>query len=208
MAVAARQPLLFFVPPSVVEPVKGRKLPKFLSEAEQERLEAVAEHSGPRDLALVLCTTRAGLRCSEVCALRWKHVEDGRVQVEQGKGGKDRVIPMHARLSGALEAVRFLLQNRTQIDREGYIFAGRGPGSHLTVSGAERIMARLGRAAGLPGEKRHPHAGRHGFAVSLLEAGNDVRRIQQLLGHSSLATTMVYLDLTAEHLRSAVDSLR
>lgn len=185
--------------------MKGRKLPKFISEAEQGALEAAARQSGPRDVAFVLCMTRAGLRVSEACKLRWRDIEDGRIKVEQGKGGKDRVIPMHARLSTALESLRLLLGKRSE---EGYIFVGRTHGSRLTVRGAEYVFAELCRAAGLPAEKAHPHAGRHGFAVSLLEGGVDVRRIQQLLGHSSLATTMVYLDLTAEHLRSAIDTLR
>jgi site-specific recombinase XerD len=69
------------------------------------------------------------------------------------------------------------------------------------------LVERLGLEAGLPRELCHPHSLRHAFAVALLDAGTDVRKIQVLLGHSSLNTTMIYLELTASHLRDAIDRL-
>lgn len=182
-----------------------KRLPKFLEAGELAALIEAARGSSARDLALVLLMARAGLRVSEACGLRWGDVEEGQLWVRQGKGSKDRLVPLHFRVATALRELRNSAISRSG-SRSTPVFPGRSV-RPLTVRAAEYVIKSLGVKAGLPNEKCHPHSLRHAFAVGLLEAGVDIRSIQKLLGHSSLNTTAVYLDLTSRHLRAAVEKL-
>jgi integrase len=85
---------------------RPRHLPKFLDQAQTEQLLGAAARSSPRDSAILLSMAKAGLRVSEVCKLRWEHVGDGQLWVREGKGQKDRVLPLHWRLAAALAYLR------------------------------------------------------------------------------------------------------
>ena len=176
-------------------------LPVALDDAELDALMRVARESSPRDLALVTVMAYAGLRVSEAITLQWADVS-GRIFVRRGKGGKQRYIPLHWRARDALA-------NLHEIQGMGnsYVFSGISNNPHLSRRAASYIIERLCLAANIPKEKAHCHALRHTFAVRLLEAGADLRKIQLLLGHSSLSTTAIYLQLSTRHLQSAVDSL-
>lgn len=207
MARAARQPLLFPLPPPSLEIVgrrAGFKLPKFLDDAELRALLAVAEESSARDYALVVTMAYAGLRVSEAVCLRWAHVEGDRIFVERGKGNKQRLVPMNGRLRMALEAVRKMLENRTE--RTDYVFPGSDDG-HLGARGAERIIERLCERAHIAREKAHPHTLRHTFATRVLRSDGNILKVQRLLGHSSVATTQIYTHLVYDDLAEAVAGL-
>src|SRR3990170_39348 len=170
--------------------MKTRRLPPFLEEDELWAFLGAAQRSGARDYALMLLMSHAGLRVSEAVSVRWRDLTRDHLRVEKGKGGKERLVPMHPRLWEALDALRF-----TGLLGSGYVFGGRHRG-HVTRRAVQYLVERLGVEAGLDREKSHPHALRHTFAVRLLERGVDLRSIQMLLGHASLNTTSMYLQLT------------
>ena len=145
----------------------------------------------------------AGLRISEAVSLRPTDIDSRRmvVRVEQGKGGKDRYVMLSPRL---LETLRDYWR-RTRPAGE-WLFPGMIPGRHLSPDTPERACQKARQKAGLA-KRITPHSLRHGFAVHLLESGVDVRTIQLLLGHRSLATTARYLQVACSKVCSATSPL-
>jgi integrase/recombinase XerC len=159
--------------------------------------------AGRRDLALVELLYGAGLRVGELVSLDIDDLSlsDRLVRVS-GKGRKERIVPFGRR---AAEAVRGYLPHRAgwRGPREGDaepLFVNQR-GGRLSDRSVRRILdAAVRRTADL--HRLHPHALRHAFATHLLEAGMDLRAIQELLGHSSLATTQIYAGVDLAHLMS------
>jgi integrase/recombinase XerD len=157
--------------------------------------------AGLRDRAMLELLYGAGLRISELVALDVDDVdlEDGAVRV-LGKGGKEREVPVGRFAREAVEG--YLSRARTAFATprtRGALFLN-SRGGRLTRQSGARILEGHARAAGL---ERHVtlHSLRHSFATHLLEGGADVRVVQELLGHASVATTQVYTLVTREHLR-------
>jgi site-specific recombinase XerD len=128
-----------------------------------------------------------GLRTGELLHLRPSDIDQGRmvVRIEQGKGRKDRYVP----LSSHLLAV---LREYSKIARPSvWLFPGRDPQKPLTRVAVSKIFSKAVRAVGIA-KKVSPHSLRHAFATHLLERGTNLRVIQMLLGHRSLRTTEVY----------------
>jgi len=138
----------------------------------------------------VILTTcyAAGLRISEAIALTPPAIDSKRMvlRVEQGKGRKDRYVMLSPKL---LEILREWWRRERP---EHWLFPGDKPGCHITRSTVEAECATTKRISKIP-KPITPHSLRHAFAVHLLEGGTDVRTIQLLLGHRSLATTAKYL---------------
>ncbi len=188
-------------------PRVGRRLPRTLQrEPLEEALNALGgeDPAARRDRALLETTYSSGLRLSELVGLNWGDVDrrGGLVRV-RGKGRRERIVPLGAT---ALEAIdRY---------RESRVRAGRGPGSlaepvftgpsgrRLSGRTVQRVVARR-LAAAARGLGVSPHALRHSFATHMLDAGADLRVIQELLGHRSLATTQIYTHVSRERLRRA-----
>jgi len=161
----------------------------------------------PRDRALVELLYGAGLRVSELAQLNVRDVdlERGDVRV-LGKGGVERVVPLPREARRALDAYL------------GARFAGRKAGAplftalrrrggalrRLGVRDVRRVLRRRARAAGLT-DRVHPHRLRHSYATHLLDMGADLREIQELLGHASLATTEKYTAVSMERLAEVYD---
>lgn len=192
----------------------GRRLPKFLDAGELRMLLEAAEASGPRDLALVVLMAYAGLRVSEACRLRFGDVGERQILVRQGKGGKDRLLPVHPRVRRALEALRLFYISRSEVPHltsphiaSPYVFPGATPGLPLTTRAAEYSIEALCAAAGIPREKAHPHTLRHTFATNLLRKTGNLILVQRSLGHSSVSTTQVYTHLVFDDLEEAVGQL-
>jgi integrase/recombinase XerD len=145
-----------------------------------------------------------GMRVSELVGLRSEmiNLQDGWVRV-LGKGSKERLIPIHKRAAGLLG--RYLLvRNRRFPERpEPEAFVGRS-GKRLSRIQFWRDLAALAKAAGLR-RAVHPHLLRHTFATHLLQGGADLRSVQELLGHASLATTQIYTHLDPSELQKAHD---
>ncbi len=156
--------------------------------------------TGPRDRALLETLYATGVRVAELAGLDVGDVDlrEGGVRV-LGKGGKERVVPLGRQAIGALES--YLGPRR---DGQGPVFRNRR-GGRLTVRSIHRIVGARARTAGLAGRVT-PHTMRHTFATHLLDAGADLRLIQELLGHARLATTQKYTHVSADRLMKVYDA--
>jgi integrase/recombinase XerD len=188
----------------VVRPRLPRPLPHPLGVDEVGRLVEAPDLSTPsglRDRAVLELLYGAGIRVSELTGLDVDDLDlnDGFVRV-LGKGGKERDVPMGRHAQAALGA--YLTRARPVLAgprTRGAAFLN-ARGGRLTRQSCAALVARYATRAGLA---RHvsPHDLRHSFATHLLEGGADVRVVQELLGHASVATTQIYTLVTKEHLR-------
>ncbi|MEZ5972526.1 MAG: tyrosine recombinase XerC [Hyphomonadaceae bacterium] len=186
-------------------PKLKRSLPRPVSEGAARNLiaEAIAsgsdEWQGVRDAALLTLLYAAGLRISEALALTGADLPLPDVLRVQGKGGKQRVVPL---LSQAREAVaRYVDMCPYSIDGDGPLFRAARGGA-FSPRMAQALMERLRIGLGLPASAT-PHALRHAFATHLLANGADLRAIQDLLGHESLSTTQTYTSVEAQKILQA-----
>jgi len=189
-------------------PKAGRPLPKALSvEATQQLLDNKAEGvAGVRDRAMFELLYSSGLRRAELVALDAK---DGRLDLKEGevtvtgKGAKTRTVPVGAKARQALQA---WLEVRNQLahPNEKALFVGeRGRRISPTVVGAR--LAAWGRASGVT-ERVHPHMLRHSFATHVLQSSQDLRAVQEMLGHASISTTQIYTHLDFQALAKVYDA--
>jgi site-specific recombinase XerD len=182
-----------------------QKLPQILSREEIERLLAATRRF--KDRVLLMTTYAAGLRVSEVCALKVTDIDSDRmtIRVEQGKGAKDRYSLLSARLLKDL-------RKYWEIDRPAvWLFpAPRMPHRPMNSRTAQRIFYRARDRAKIT-KRGGIHALRHAFATHLLEDGTDVHTIQRLMGHGDIQTTMRYFHLAQQRITattSPLESLR
>jgi site-specific recombinase XerD len=175
---------------------RPRKLPTVLAPDEVTRLFDAAPND--RDRMLLRTDYALGLRISELVALRLDDIDAARglVSVRQGKGAKDRLVPLSPRLLEELRGYWRRYRPRP------WLFAGDRPGGHLSVGGVQRIVRRVVQRAGL-GKAVSLHTLRHSYATHLLEAGCDLLTIQRLLGHKDLKTTARYLHVSSQQLGRA-----
>jgi integrase/recombinase XerD len=180
----------------------SRKLPRVLSPEDVTRLLEAAPGPGLKYKAALSVAYGAGLRRSEVVALRISDIESKRmlIRVEQGKGRKDR----HAMLSPRLLTI--LRAWWQQCRSRGWLFPGQDPLLPITDRQFNRACHAAADAAGL-GSWVSPHTLRHSFGTHLMESGLDVRIIQVLLGHSKLETTARYTHVATNILRTVVSPL-
>lgn len=186
-------------------PRKERNQPEVVDRyAIEELLESFPKTpAGSRDLALVELLYGAGLRVGELVALDMDDVSHtDRLLRVKGKGRKERIVPFGrcaAEAVGAYLPHRSRWRRQTKGDDDPLFVNQRG--GRLSDRSVRRILDQaVQRTANL--HQLHPHALRHAFATHLLEAGMDLRAIQELLGHSSLATTQIYTGVDLAHLMS------
>ena len=161
---------------------------------------APASAQAPRDRAILELLYATGIRVSELCGLDLDDLDFGRGTVRiMGKGSKERVVPVG---ENALAVVKAYLEGRSR--DAGPIFQNHR-GGRLTARSVQRIVGAWARAAGLS-RRISPHTLRHTFATHLLDAGADLRFIQDLLGHSRLTTTQKYTHVSADHLMKVYDA--
>lgn len=185
-----------------------RDVPRSLEIDEVERLLAVPDASplGLRDRAAMELLYGAGLRVSELVGLRLQDLDlvERLVRVT-GKGSKQRIVPTG---SVAAEAMtRYLARGRAFLGRTqlpGALILNAN-GGRLTRQGAFELVRRNARTAGLPPHVG-PHTLRHAFATHLVAGGCDLRTVQELLGHSRIATTQIYTHLAGTHLRETFEA--
>jgi integrase/recombinase XerC len=182
-----------------------KTLPAFLWEGEMADFADLPDTAGIlwplRDKALILAMYSAGLRISELAALSLKSLDrdldGGRVM---GKGGKERHILFSPEGREAIAAYLPARQARIKAERPtDRLFVNRR-GGPLSVAGIRWIIARYADRSGLQ-KNVHPHALRHSFATHLVNAGCDVRIVQEILGHASLSTTQRYTHVDMERLK-------
>ncbi len=180
-------------------------LPQPLSQIDMAKL--VAAPAGEtalkiRDRALLELLYACGLRIAEACSVRLENLdEEGGVIRVTGKGNKTRLIPVGR---AALEALKFYLSNA----RPKLVSSKSGGEIFLSVRGHALTPARIwqlvrhyAKIAGIE-ESIHPHQLRHSFATHLLAGGADLRIIQEMLGHASIATTQIYTQVDRSQLKS------
>jgi integrase/recombinase XerC len=186
-------------------PKAARKLPSALSPDEAVRLVEIHgdDPLAVRDRALFELAYSSGLRLAELAGLNADRVDlaTGEVRV-WGKGAKERIVPVGA---AALAAVRAWLPVRAGMANAdpGALFVGRS-GKRITPRSIERRLADWALRQGLS-RHVHPHMLRHSFASHLLQSSGDLRAVQEMLGHASIASTQVYTHLDFQYLAKAYD---
>lgn len=189
-------------------PKLPRELPHVLSENEMAQfLDGIVAvgFAGSRDRALFELLYSSGMRVSEITGLDLQDVPRGARHVKvRGKGNKERLCPIGTVAAGFLDAYRELRAQAAELPPRGP--RARRPfflnqrGTRLTVRGVrfllDRQLSRLGSA-----RRFSPHALRHSFATHLLNNGADLRTVQELLGHQTIATTQIYTSTSLEKLR-------
>ncbi len=185
------------------------RLPGYLPIDESEallRASVPATPAGARDRAILELLYATGVRVAELAGLDVGDVDLREAMVRVlGKGGKERVVPMGQKAVAALRA--YLGQGGAEDGPErsaGALFLNRR-GGRLTPRSVRRIVRARARAAGLS-RRTSPHTLRHTFATHLLDAGADLRLIQELLGHARLGTTQKYTHVSAERLMKVYDA--
>lgn len=201
-------------PAAAVKPPKSpRSLPKAIT---VEQVEKLLASSGPdpadeaaiaadpvrvRDRAMLELLYATGARISELINLDLDDLVDPTLVRLFGKGSKERIVPVGGYAQRALQA--YLVRTRPSLVGQGKgtpaLFLNQR-GGRLSRQSAWAIISEAARVAELPGEIS-PHTLRHSFATHLLEGGADVRVVQELLGHSSVATTQIYTLVTVDKLR-------
>ena len=198
-------------------PKRHRTLPGSLGEAEVDRLLAAAETRARseaerrRDVCLMQLLYATGLRVSELVSLPVAAVRgDPRMILIRGKGGRERMVPLSP---PAREALAAWLRARDDAEaaavragrpRSPFLFPARGRLGHMTRERFFLLVKDLARGAGLDPAAISPHTLRHAFATHLLAHGADLRVIQTLLGHASIATTEIYTHVIEARLRELV----
>jgi len=187
----------------VVRPRLPRRLPRPLTVDEVGRLlDAPREETpaGLRDRALLELLYGAGVRVSELVGLDVDdlELEEGSVRVF-GKGSKERDVPLGRFAREALDVYLHRARPALATGRSRSALFLNQRGGRLTRHGVAKILFAHARVADL-GRRVSPHVLRHSFATHLLEGGADVRVVQELLGHASVATTQIYTLVTKEHL--------
>jgi len=190
----------------VRQPRAGQSLPKALSIEEVDKLlDANSDNDTPeeaRDVAMVELMYAAGLRVSELVGLNLRDVDlDASTVRTIGKGSKERIIPIYgSAVDSIAEYITYSRPVHSRNQSEEALFLNRR-GSRLTRQAFWLRLNKLAIKAGIS-SKITPHMLRHSFATHLLHGGASLRHVQELLGHSSIATTQIYTHLTNEHVRS------
>jgi integrase/recombinase XerD len=189
-------------------PKQPRSIPKAIPLEDVERMLDQPDGSllGARDRAILETLYGAGLRISELVGLDVDDIDldEGTVLIRSGKGSKSRRVPLGRQAVAATGA--YLTGTRPELLKGAGVRRSAGAaflnarGGRLTRQGCWKILKSYARRAGL-GEKVSPHTLRHSFATHMLDAGADIRVVQELLGHASLATTQVYTLVSDRRLR-------
>lgn len=190
----------------VQAPKAKKRLPSTIDVDQMTRLLSFRtdEEIGVRDKAMMELFYSSGLRLSELVGLDLTDIDlaDRTVRV-LGKGGKTRVVPVGR---FAVEAISRWLLERTKVADVGNtaLFVGKR-GDRISPRSVQKQVAAWARSQGL-GVHVHPHMFRHSFATHLLESSQDLRGVQELLGHANIATTQIYTHLDFQHLAKIYDA--
>jgi site-specific recombinase XerD len=180
-------------------PKRERKLPTVLTKEEIKRMIDVTKN--PKHRLLIELAYGSGLRVSEVVKLKLKDFdfENRLIFVRQGKGKKDRKTVLPENL------ITRIKEYFTEKDGEQFLFPGY-KNSHLSIRSAQKIVKHSAKLANID-KNVYVHALRHSFATHLLENGFDIKHISDLLGHSRLETTQIYLHLSSDYIRNVKSPL-
>ncbi len=185
---------------AVPRPKRERRLPVVLSREEVRRL--FAKVTNLKQRALFMVAYDAGLRLSELRNLRVNDIDSQRmvIRVRQGKGKKDR----YARLTPGL--LKLLRQYWREYQPQSWLFPGASMDKRYDMATPGQLLKKVCRKAGIT-KRVSMHTLRHSFATHLLEAGANLRIIQQMLGHEKIQTTSLYTHISLEELREAPSTM-
>ena len=181
----------------IKRPKKENKIPVVLTK--QEVINLIENSNTLKSKLIIQLLYSSGLRVSEIVNLQPKDLDfdENTGWVREGKGKKDRMFIISKKLSKKLK--KFLNKNNDW----NYVFSKLKP---LTTRNIQKIIQKTTQKAGI-NKSVHPHTLRHSFATHLLDSGVDLRKIQFLLGHSSIATTQIYTHVSQEQVRSIKNPL-
>ena len=195
-------------------PRQGKRIPKYLSEAEVDGLMEAAKARPGRDglrlVALLEILYATGLRVSELVGLPlFSLSRDGLMLVVRGKGDKERMVPLSEPAKDAIEDYlvvreKFIPKAKTSA-ANNWLFPSRSKDGHLTRARLAQLLKEIAVEAGLAPKRVSPHVLRHSFASHLLAHGADLRSLQQMLGHADIATTQIYTHVLDERLKALVN---
>lgn len=188
-------------------PKHGKPMPVYLSVDDMFRLLDTVQPEGIlglRNRAILETLYSGGLRVSELAGMDVQDVDFRNHTVRVlGKGGKERVVPVGQKALDAIAAYRQALGAAGQRAVNGPLFLNKDSG-RLTTRSIARVVDKFARACGLA-VPVSPHVLRHAFATHMLDAGADLRAVQELLGHRSLSTTQRYTHVSIDRLMAAYD---
>ncbi len=188
----------------VRNPKREHKIPDILTREEAMRM--ISSTTNIKHRILLELLYGCGLRVSEAAKTRIEDIDlrNRMLKVRQGKGRKDRQVPIPMKTCHRIE---FYLKLRE--DSNPYLFPAREDreGQHISAASIQKVVARAARKAGIKNKKIHPHTLRHSYATHLLEQGTDIRVIQKLLGHTSIRTTEIYTQVSTQALKNIVTPL-
>ncbi len=181
----------------IKRPKNEKKIPPVLTKQEVQKLFDAAKNLKSRLVLQLLYSS--GLRVSELVNLKPSDLDfnENIGWVREGKGKKDRLFVFSEKLSKKLN------KSINKHQSWNYLFS---PISPLTTRNIQKIVQKTARKAGID-KSVHPHTLRHSFATHLLDAGVDIRKIQELLGHSNISTTMIYTHISTEELKKIKNPL-
>ncbi len=178
-------------------------IPSILSSAQVEclmQLPCLKTDDGIRDRAILEVLYGTGIRVSELCQLTIYDVADDMVKVF-GKGRKERLVPIGSKALMAIDQYLHGVRSKFESDTERHLFV-TNRGRAIDRIAVWKIVRQYARRAGIE-KKISPHTFRHSYATHLLDAGADVRVIQELLGHAHISSTDRYTHVSTSHIREA-----
>lgn len=188
---------------AIEAPFKRKKLPKALSALEvSDLLDQDSKGKSPlRDKAIIELMYASGLRAAELVSINLTSLDFSEKLVQViGKGNKERIVFFGESAREAL--AEYISSERVSTTTEKALFTNR-QGQRLSTRSLQKIIKKWAVSSGLPSTVS-PHTLRHSFATHMLDGGADLKSVQQLLGHSSLATTQIYTHLSVERLKDTV----
>lgn len=194
---------------SILTPKQEKTIPSYLPVDEMFRLLDSISTSGMLDLrnrAIFETLYSCGIRVSELVGLNTMDVDFRQALIRVlGKGSQERIVPIGKNALAAIKTYRQVLQKECGISKEisGPLFLNKNKG-RLTARSVARILDQLVKACGLL-TPVSPHTLRHTFATHMLDAGADLRVVQELLGHKSLSTTQKYTHVSIDRLMETYD---
>lgn len=189
-------------------PKKARKLPDVLSVEEVDAIEAcidLSQPEGQRNKAIIEVLFSCGLRVSELCNLKLSdlYLDEEFIKVT-GKGDKQRLVPISRK---AIKELYLYFEDRKDVrikpGYEDYVFVSKFRKKNLSRIMVFHMIKEFVEQAGIK-KTVSPHTFRHSFATSLLEGGANLRAIQAMLGHESIATTEIYMHIDMSHIREEI----
>jgi integrase/recombinase XerC len=208
VALIAANPMLL-----IRTPKQSKRLPKAIDVDQVERLLSAPDDTdllGARDRAILETLYSTGIRVSELVAINRRDIDEaGQALIVQGKGRKERIVPLGSHALTALKHYITMLEADSRLrgvapNPDSALFINKH-GSRLSSRSVRRKVSKYLDKVGLDPDIS-PHTLRHSFATHLLDNGADLRSVQELLGHQSLSTTQVYTHLSTARMRQAYDN--